>query len=103
MYFFLDLECLLKKLQFSQNNPEKSQKEKLDMSLPAGQCLKYVHLIKKKISLIAIEEKMIYNEQEICYICKENFYMDKMIKIILTEKSLKIIVIIQKNLEELIV
>ena len=47
--FFLDLECILKKLQSIQNNPEKSYTEKkLDMSLLFGQCLQDVHLIKNK-------------------------------------------------------
>ena len=57
---YLDLECILKKLQSSQNNPEKSYTEKkLDMSLLVGQCLQDVHLIKKKINLIIIEEKIV--------------------------------------------
>ena len=56
---YLDLECLLKKVQSSQNNPEKSYTEKkLDMSLLVGQCLQDVLLIKKKINLIIIEEKI---------------------------------------------
>ena len=56
--FFLDLECVLKKIQSGQNNPEKSYTEKkLDMSLPAGQCLQDVYLIKKKINLIITKEK----------------------------------------------
>ena len=47
---YLDLEYTLKKLQFIQNNPEKSYTEnKLDMSLLVGQCLQDVHLIKNKI------------------------------------------------------
>ena len=55
--FFLDLECILKKLQSSQNNPEKSYTEKkLDMRLLVGRYIQDVHLIKKKISLITIEE-----------------------------------------------
>ena len=38
--FLLDLECLLKKEQSCQNNPEKSYTEKkLDMNLLVGQCL----------------------------------------------------------------
>ena len=50
--FFLDLECILKKLQSSQNNPEKSYtKKKLVMSLLVGHYIQDVHLIKKKISL----------------------------------------------------
>ena len=34
--FFLDLECLLKKLQSSQNNPEKSYTEKKARHEPSG-------------------------------------------------------------------
>ena len=45
--FFLDLECILKKLQSSQNNPEKSYTEKkLDMSLLVGRYIQDVHLIR---------------------------------------------------------
>ena len=37
----IDLECLLKKEESCQNNPEKSYTEKkLDMNLQVGQCLK---------------------------------------------------------------
>ena len=55
--FFLDLECILKKLQSIQNNPEKSYTEKkLDMSLLVGRYIQNVHLIKKKVNLITIEE-----------------------------------------------
>ena len=37
---YLDLECILKKVQFCQNNPEKSYTEKnLDMNLPVDQYL----------------------------------------------------------------
>ena len=57
---YLDLECLLKKLQYSQNIPEKSYTEKkLDVSLLAGQCLQDVHLIKMKINLIIAKEKIV--------------------------------------------
>ena len=74
------------------------RKKKLYMSLLVGQCLQDVHLIKEKINLIIIEEKILkestmeiinhkekelipltheednfYNEQEVCYICKEKF------------------------------
>ena len=71
------------------------------MDLLVGQCLQYVHLIKKKINLIITEEKVVlksyakkyrekkeiipltqeeincYNEQEICYICKEKLFLDR--------------------------
>ena len=57
---YLDLECLLKEVQSSQNNPEKSYTEKkVDMSLLAGQCLQDAHSIKKKINLIITEEKIV--------------------------------------------
>ena len=57
---YLDLECLLKKEQSCQNNPEISYKEKrLYMSLLVGQCLQVVHLMKRKIKLIIITEEKI--------------------------------------------
>ena len=58
---YLDLECILKKSQSSQNNPEKFYKEKkLDIRLLVGQCLQDVLLIKKKINLIITEEKIVF-------------------------------------------
>ena len=46
---YLDLECLLKKEQSYQNNPEKSYTaKKLSMSLQVGQCLQNVHLMRQK-------------------------------------------------------
>ena len=50
---YLDLECLLKKEQSCQNNPENfTQIKKLSMKLPVEQCSQDVHLITKKINLI---------------------------------------------------
>ena len=51
---------------------------------------------KREIIPLTDEENNIYNEQEICYICKEKFCLDKddFIIIILIEKRLKIIVIV---------
>ena len=47
------------------------------------------------------EENNFYNEQEVCYICKEKFCTDKNDKNYINKKRLKIIVIILDNLEEL--
>ena len=49
---------------------------------------------------ITHEENNFYNKQKICYICEENFYIDKDDKDYVNRKRLKIIVIIQENLEE---
>ena len=58
--FILDSECKLKKLESIQNNPEKPYTEKkLDMRLLVGHYIQDVHLIKKKINLITIEEKIV--------------------------------------------
>ena len=58
--FILNSECVLKKIKSVQNNPEKSYTEKkLDMSLLVGRYIQDVHLIKKKINLITIEEKIV--------------------------------------------
>ena len=57
---YLYLECLLKKEQSCQNNPEKSYTEKKAIHEPSGwTILQVVHLIKKKINLIVIEEKIV--------------------------------------------
>ena len=58
---YLDLEYTLKKKYnlFKTTQKNLIQKTKLDMSLLVGQCLQDVHLIKKKINLIIIEEKLV--------------------------------------------
>ena len=56
---------------------------------------------KKEMVPLTHEENNFYNEQEICYICKEKFCMDKDDKNYTNKKRLKIIVIIQENLEGL--
>ena len=56
---------------------------------------------KKKMIPLTKEENNFYNEQEICYICKEKPCMDKDDKNYTKKKRLKIIVIIQENLEGL--
>ena len=56
---YLDLECLLKKEQSCENNPEKLYTEKKTKYEPSGwQCLQNVHMLKKKINLIIVEEKI---------------------------------------------
>ena len=59
--YFFNLECILKKLQFTQDNPEKSytEKNKPNISLLVGRYIQNVHMIKKKIGLITIEEKIV--------------------------------------------
>ena len=47
------------------------------------------------------EENNFYNEQEVCYICKEKLCMDKNDKNYINKKRLKTIAIILENLEEL--
>ena len=59
---YLDLECLLKKEHScdNNNNLKKSYTEKkANMSLLVGKCLQNVHLIKRKINLIIVEEKIV--------------------------------------------
>ena len=121
--FFLDLECMLKKLQSSQNNPEKSCKAKKTRHEPSGwalytRCsfhkkenkLNYYRgkegieeLCKKlkesaieiinheKIEMVQLtyEENNFYNEQEICYLCKEKFCVYKDDKDYINRKKIK--------------
>ena len=58
--FFLDLECILKNYNLVKTTQKNLiQKKKLDMSLLVGHYIQDVHLIKTKISLITIEEKIV--------------------------------------------
>ena len=58
---YLDLQCLLKKEQSHQNNnlEESYTEKKANMSLLVGQYLQIVLLMKKKINLIIVEEKIV--------------------------------------------
>ena len=56
---------------------------------------------KKEIIPLTQEEISRYNEQEICYICKEKLCLDKNDANYANKKSLKIIVIMLENLEDL--
>ena len=57
--------------------------------------------MKKKEIPLTQEEINRYNEQEICYICKEKFCLDKNDENYANRNRLKIIVIIMENLEDL--
>ena len=58
------------------------------------------HEKKEMAPLTHKEKKFIMNKKDVIY-AKKSFVWIKVIKIILIEKRLKIIVIIQENLEEL--
>ena len=49
------------------------------------------------------EENKSYKEQDKCHICKEKFCMDKYDENYKNKKRLKIIVITEENLEELLI
>ena len=58
--FFLDSECILKNCNlFKTTQKNLIQKKQLDMSLLVGHYRQDVHLIKKKINLITMEEKTV--------------------------------------------
>ena len=96
---YADLECLLEKMSMCQNNPNKhvpsgdllfthcsfdKTKNKLDYYRGKDcmkkfckdlrtQATKIINYEKKKMISLTTEEKIHYNEQEICYICKKEF------------------------------
>ena len=114
---YLDLECMLKKVQSFQNNPEKSYKEKKARHEPSGWSMfirsAFDKKEKKKINLIRERKKIqrksnaridyrkrdiipltqtennFYNEQEICHICKDEFCEDKDDKDYISRKKVK--------------
>ena len=56
---YLDLECLLKKSHQNNNLEESYTEKKANMSLLVGLRLQIVLLMKKKINLIIVEEKIV--------------------------------------------
>ena len=95
---YADLECLLEKIITCQNNPNESSTTEINKHTPSGYSLfthcsfdksknklnhyigndcmkkhatKIINYEKKKMIPLTTEEKIHYNEQEICYICKK--------------------------------
>ena len=65
------------------------------------QAMKIINYEKKKEIILTNEEKESYENQKVCYICEKEFCTDKNNeKDFKLKKKLKIIVIIQENLEE---
>ena len=100
---YVDLECLLEKMSTCQNNPNKLSTTKINKHTPSGYSIfthcsfdesknkinyyrgddlrehstKIINYEKKKMILLTMEEKVHYNKQKICYICKKEFSNDK--------------------------
>ena len=98
---YADLECLLEKMSTCINNPNESSTTKINKHTPSGysiftscsfnqskigkDCMKnfckdlkehatrIINYEKKKIIPLTKEEKINYNDQQICYICKKEF------------------------------
>ena len=100
---YADLECLLEKMSTCINNRNESSTTKINKHTPSGysiftscsfdesfyyrgkDCMKkfckhlkehatrIINYEKKKIILLTKEEKINYNDQQICYICKKEF------------------------------
>ena len=66
------------------------------------QAIKIINNEKKKEITLTNKEKESYEKQEICYICEKEFFTDEKHKEYKDKKKSEIIVIIQKNLEELL-
>ena len=78
--------------------------EKLCKKLKEG-AMKIISSEEKEMISLTKEEKKFNKKQEPCHICEEKFCVDEdviLIRVILIEKRLKIIVITQENLEELL-
>ena len=115
LVFYIDLECILKKLQSSQNNPEKSFIEKKARHEPSGwsmftRCsfdkkeikLNYyrgndcIEKLCKKLKQSAMkmiplthEENNFYKKQEACHMFKETFCTDKDDKSYVNKRKVK--------------
>ena len=129
---YADLECLLEKISTCHNNPEESSTTEINKHTPSGYSLfihcsfdktknkldyyrgkdcmkkfckdlrehatKIVNYKKKKMIPLTIKEEIDHNKQKTCYICKKEF--DKNDK---KHYKVKIIVIIQENIEALLI
>ena len=101
LVIYADLECLLKKMSTCINNPNESSTTKINKQIPSGYAIftscsfgksknklncmkkfcedlrihatKIINYEKKKIISLTTEEKINYNDQQICYICKKEF------------------------------
>ena len=101
LVIYADLECLLKKMSTCINNPNESSTTKINKQIPSGYSIftscsfgksknklnrmkkfcedlrihatKIINYEKKKIISLTTEEKINYNGQQICYICKKEF------------------------------
>ena len=58
---------------------------------------------KKEMIQLTYEENKSYKEQEVCHICKKKFCMDEHDENYKNKKRLKITVITQEDLEELLI
>ena len=65
--------------------------------------MKIINYEKKEMILIADEEKRSYEEQEVCHICKKKSCTDEHDENYKNQKRLKITVITQENLQELLI
>ena len=65
--------------------------------------MKIINYEKKEMTPLTKEENKSYKEQGACHICKEKLRMDKDDENYKMKEKLKIIVIIQENLEELLI
>ena len=65
--------------------------------------MKIINYEKKEMMPLTKDENKSYKEQESCHICEEKFFMDKDDEKYINKKRLKIIVITQENLEELLI
>ena len=93
---YADLECLLEKMSTCINNPNESFTAEINKHTPSGYSIfthysfdklknklnyyrghdtKIINYEKKKMIPLTAEEKIHYNKQKICYICKKNLIL----------------------------
>ena len=65
--------------------------------------MKIINYGKKEIISLTGEENGPYEKQEVCHICKKSFVRMITMKIIKIKRRLKITVLTQENLEELLI
>ena len=89
---YADLECLLEKVQYCQNNPENDTKNK-QYFYREKDCIKkfrkdlhelgteIINFKKKEMIPLTNKEIKSYDKQKLCYICEKSFLMIKIKKV----------------------
>ena len=77
---YADLECLLKKIDTCQNNPDLSSTSKINQHVPSGYSIYTNCSFDKSNNKLTKGEEDNYNKENTCHICKKDFNNDTKVR-----------------------